>query len=67
MQDYWQHDSLMYIGKNGITYGWENTLENYKKGYPTKAHTGRLRFKIKDISKIEEEAYFVMGEYYLSR
>ena len=25
------------------------------------------KFKINDISKIKEEAYFVMGEYYLTR
>ncbi|MES2850857.1 MAG: hypothetical protein V4685_17485 [Bacteroidota bacterium] len=34
MQAYWQNDSLMFIGKSGITYGWKQTLENYKKNYP---------------------------------
>jgi hypothetical protein len=23
MQTYWEHDSLMFIGKNGITQGWK--------------------------------------------
>lgn len=36
MQTYWKHDSLMFIGKNGVTYGWQNTLDNYKKFTPIK-------------------------------
>lgn len=28
MQGYWQSDSLMFIGKNGIKYGWQTTLDN---------------------------------------
>jgi len=67
MDGYWKSDSLKFYSSRGITYGWNNTLENYIKGYPTKAHSGTLNFKINDISKIEEEAYFVMGEYKLSR
>ena len=31
MQGYWKNDSLMFIGKNGINWGWQKTLENYKK------------------------------------
>ena len=50
-----------------LTYGWDKTLANYKKGYPTKDHSGTLTIKIKDISKINNESYFVMGEYYLKR
>lgn len=67
MEGYWKNDSLKFFGSSGITYGWKNTLENYKKRYPTKAHTGTLKFKLRDISPIGERAYFVMGEYYLTR
>jgi hypothetical protein len=67
MEGYWKSDSLKFYGSNGITYGWENTLERYKKAYPTKDHTGKLNFKINDISKISDEAYYVMGEYHLKR
>ena len=35
MQGYWQSDSLMFVGKNGIKYGWQTTLENYKNSDPT--------------------------------
>jgi len=67
MQGYWKNDSLKFYGSSGLTYGWDKTLANYKKGYPTKDHSGTLTFKIKDISKINNESYFVMGEYYLKR
>ncbi|MCW5514870.1 YybH family protein [Muriicola sp. Z0-33] len=67
MEGYWKSDSLKYFGSKGISLGWQNTLDNYKKGYPTKADTGTLKFKIEDISKIGEGSYFVMGRYHLSR
>ncbi|EZH75055.1 hypothetical protein ATO12_10035 [Aquimarina atlantica] len=67
MQGYWKSDSLKFYGSRGLTYGWDNTLANYKKGYPTKAHTGTLNFVISDISRIDGESYFVMGEYHLVR
>jgi hypothetical protein len=34
MKTYWQSDSLIFVGKKGLTYGYKNTLENYKKSYP---------------------------------
>ena len=37
MQGYWENDSLMFVGKDGVTYGYNKTLENYKKNYPDKA------------------------------
>ena len=67
MQGYWKSDSLKFYGSNGLTYGWNKTLENYKKGYPTPDHSGTLNFKINDISQIENESYYVMGEYHLTR
>ena len=67
MQGYWKSDSLKFYGSSGLTKGWQQTLENYKKGYPTKEHSGSLTFKINDISKIEGNSYWVMGEYFLKR
>jgi len=67
MQGYWKSDSLKFYGANGLTKGWQQILDNYKKGYPTKEHSGTLTFKINDISPIEESSYWVMGEYFLKR
>ncbi len=67
MQGYWKNDSLKFYGSSGLTKGWLKTLENYKKGYPTKEDSGTLKFTIKDISKIDKGSYWVMGEYHLKR
>lgn len=67
MEGYWKSDSLKFYGANGITYGWENTLERYKKAYPTEDHTGTLSFKINAVTKITDGAYYVLGEYHLKR
>ena len=67
MQGYWKSDSLKFYGASGLTKGWQQTLDNYKKGYPTKDHSGTLTFKINDISPIEDSSYWVMGEYFLKR
>ncbi|WP_047550237.1 YybH family protein [Psychroserpens sp. Hel_I_66] len=67
MDGYWQNDNLKFYGSNGLTKGWSNTLANYKKGYPTPTESGKLRFVINDISKIETNNYWVMGEYHLTR
>jgi ketosteroid isomerase-like protein len=67
MQGYWQNDSLMFIGKSGITYGWNNTLNNYKKGYPDTAAMGKLRFDILEMKGIASDASFVVGKWFLTR
>lgn len=67
MQGYWKSDELTYYSGGKVTKGWQTTLENYKKGYPTKAETGKLRFKIDQITKINEASYYVMGQYFLTR
>jgi len=67
MKGYIKSDSLKFYGKGGLTKGWQQTLDNYKKGYPTKQHSGTLTFTVNDISKIENDSYWVMGEYFLSR
>ena len=67
MQGYWKSDSLKFFGSGGVTHGWEQTLERYKKGYPDKSYSGTLNFKIEQISPIELNSYYVMGRYFLTR
>lgn len=67
MEGYWKSDSLKFYGSQGLTTGWDNTLERYMKAYPTEAHTGKLSFKINDITKISDDAYYVLGEFHLKR
>lgn len=67
MQGYWQNDSLMFIGKSGITYGWQKTLDNYKKRYPDNAAMGKLKFTLLQMKSLSPEYYFVVGKWYLQR
>ena len=67
MEGYWKHDSLRFIGKNGISYGWNKVLENYLKGYPDKEAMGTLTFEILDIQVFNEENAWVLGHWQISR
>ena len=67
MQGYWKSEELKFYGSNGVSHGWEQTLSNYKKRYPTKDETGELNFTIDAVSKIEKDSYYVMGQYHLKR
>jgi hypothetical protein len=67
MQTYWQNDSLMFIGKDGVTWGWKNTLERYKKGYPDKETMGQLSFEVIQMKKLSAEYFFVVGKWMLKR
>ena len=67
MNGYWQSDSLKFIGKNGITYGYEATLENYKKSYPDIETMGKLKFDILSIQQLDKNHIFVIGKWYLKR
>ncbi|WP_310991160.1 YybH family protein [Aequorivita marina] len=67
MQGYWKSDSLKFYGSSGLTNGWQQTLDNYKNAYPSKDFTGTLKFTVDAITKIEANAYHVMGQYHLAR
>lgn len=66
MQGYWQSDSLMFIGKNGIKYGWNTTLNNYKNSYPNKAAMGKLEFEVLKLEVNNNSAY-MLGKWILIR
>ncbi len=67
MKGYWDNDSLMFIGKSGVTYGYKNTLANYKKGYPDTAAMGKLTFNLIQVKRLSKDYYHVTGKWYLKR
>lgn len=67
MQTYWKSDSMMFIGKNGVTFGWQETLNNYKKGYPDTTAMGKLSFDIIMVKELSPEYYYVVGKWMLKR
>ena len=67
MEGYIKSNDLKFVGSKGITYGWEQTLENYKKGYPTKEHMGILTFNLLEFDQLAKNVFLVIGEFHLKR
>jgi ketosteroid isomerase-like protein len=67
MQGYWKSDSLMFIGKSAPAYGWQTTLDHYKKSYPDKAAMGQLNFDILQVNVLDPANAFVLGAWHLKR
>ena len=67
MVGYWENDSLMFIGKSGVTYGYKNTLANYKKNYPDTITMGKLTYTLIKVKQLSTEYFHVTGKYYLTR
>lgn len=67
MEGYLPSDSLLFVGKSGPTYGFNNTLNNYKKGYPDTAAMGKLTFTLLSLSPIQKKHYRVLGKWELKR
>lgn len=61
MQGYWKSDNLKFITKNGVTYGWQNVYNRYKKSYPDKAAMGTLEFEIISIEGLNEKNLHAIG------
>lgn len=64
---YWRSDKLKFVSGDRITYGWQQTLDNYKKTYATKELMGTLTFSELEIEIISKDAAFVTGSWHLKR
>jgi len=67
MQGYWHSDSLVFVGKTAPAYGWQTTLDHYKKSYPDKATMGELAFTITKVDVLDKSNAFVLGGWHLKR
>jgi ketosteroid isomerase-like protein len=67
MKGYWQSDSLLFVGKNGPSYGYAAALKNYQKGYPDTASMGKLAFTLLQVKPISNDTWFVLGKWALTR
>ncbi|UOR07005.1 nuclear transport factor 2 family protein [Hymenobacter aerilatus] len=67
MQGYWRSDSLVFIGKRGPTYGWQQTLDNYRSSYPDATAMGQLAFSDLYITPNGPQAAHVVGRWHLTR
>jgi len=67
METYQNSEKLSFVGSRGPTFGWQQTLDNYKTGYPDKEAMGNLKFTILNISKIDKKTVYVIGKFDLTR
>ena len=68
MQGYWNSEKLIFTSlSHKPAYGWKNTLERYKKSYPTKSSMGELNFEILDLKLISETTATLKGKWELIR
>lgn len=67
MLGYWKSDSLVFVGSTAPVYGWQSTLDRYKKHYPDKNVMGELTFNILQVKVLDANNAFVMGGWHLKR
>lgn len=67
MQGYWRSDKLKFVSGDRITYGWQATLDNYRKTYGSPGMMGKLTFSGLEITLLSRDAAFVVGSWSLVR
>ncbi len=67
MVGYWENDSLVFIGRQGPTYGYKATLARYQKSYPDAAHMGQLTSTLLRIRLLSQDWAYVTGRWQLAR
>ncbi len=67
MQPYWHSQDLTFSSEGHVTRGWQSTLDNYRKRYPSRNAMGRLTFDHLEIIEIGNGAALVLGRWRLER
>ncbi len=64
---YWRSEKLTFVSGTKVTRGWQQTLDNYKKGYDSRAKMGVLTFSDLEITLLGKDAAVVLGSWALKR
>lgn len=67
MQTYWNSPELTFSSGGKTTRGWQETLDGYKKRYPTPERMGKVQFDELDVILLGETAALVLGRWNLQR
>ncbi len=67
MNCYRQSPDLRFVGKDKISFGWHQVLDNYREAYPDRSTMGHLTFSDLDIEVLCEDAALVVGRWRLDR
>jgi ketosteroid isomerase-like protein len=67
MAGYWRSDKLTFISGTEVTRGWQQTFDNYKKGYNSREKMGVLMFSDLEFTILSKDAAVVLGSWALKR
>ncbi|OGU55658.1 MAG: hypothetical protein A2V66_10300 [Ignavibacteria bacterium RBG_13_36_8] len=67
MESYVRSDSLHFASGGSVSYGWQTTLERYKRGYPDRSVMGKLIYSNLEVTVISKDAALVFGKWELNR
>jgi uncharacterized protein (TIGR02246 family) len=67
MQGYARSDTIRFAGGDRFNYGWQATLDSYRKGYPDAAAMGKLDFDLVEVRELTPDVVYVFGKWRLSR
>jgi uncharacterized protein (TIGR02246 family) len=67
MQGYEKSAELTFSGASGVTRGWQNVLDRYRKRYPDAEAMGKLQCSELEIRMVGPEAALVLGRFHLTR
>jgi len=67
MNGYDRSPNTEFVGGDGITRGWQEVLDRYKKRYDTREKMGTLTFSDLEITMLSKNAALVLGRWRLKR
>ena len=67
MDGYLNYEKLVFSGKNGPVYGWDNIKKRYLNAYSSKEEMGELSFDIDNIFMINNYSAILIGKFFLKR
>lgn len=67
MEPYWHSAELTFSSGGKMTRGWQPTLENYHRRYPSREAMGHLTFSDLEITRLGDAAALVLGRWHLDR
>ncbi len=65
MQPYWRSDSLRFVGKSGVTYGYDSLVARYRRTYGQGAEMGQLEFTLLHTDVLSPDAALMVGRWQL--
>ena len=67
MQGYAKRDDIRFAGGDRYKYGWQATLDGYRRSYPNAKTMGKLAFDLVEVRELGPDAAYVFGKWHLAR